>query len=113
MLWPIRFTSEIQVPSPAQERTRSSPAPPQTGQGPTANGPIATRRNPIQVKQFEQSGTVWFSVEQSRPVSAELETRASLAQVYRDLTITADTKLRQQITLQPKNDVANPPGGKE
>jgi len=116
-LWPIRFTSEIQVPSPQQEKNSPLPSAPQTGPGQTAGSPTTTRRNPIQVKQFEQSGTVWFSVEQSRPVSAELETRASLVHVYRDLTITADTKLRQQITLQPKSDVksdaANPPDSKE
>lgn len=105
-LWPIRFTAEITVPSPAQDEAKP-PAAAQGHQPPDLTG--TTRRNPIQVKQFEQSGTVWFSVEQSHPVKAELQNRVWLTHVYRDLSLAADTKLRQQVTLQPKKGAASLP----
>jgi hypothetical protein len=101
-LWPIRFTSEVVLPSPAPDETKPAASPAQPGSDPPPLAPGSSRRNPIQVKQFQQSGTVWFSAQQSRPVAADLQTRLSLTQVYRDLTITADTTLQQQVTLQPK-----------
>ena len=111
-LWPIRFTSEMTVPSSAQGDTTQQAAA-QPTPGPPPSFPLATRRNPLQLKHFQQSGTVWFSVEQMRPVSADLQNHLTLTQVYRDLTITAETKLRQQVTLQPKNGAKMAPGGVE
>lgn len=95
VLWPIHATATLVLDSPESDATAQHSRP--------ASATSAPRRNPVVLKDFQQTSTAWFAAEQGRLVRLELKQQLTTEQVYRDTTITATVRSQQQIRLEPKH----------